>query len=626
MKNLFKKDPSQNASKGMPSAVILSILIHTGLFLLAGMLVVFTVVRKDEQNFEPPKAVERPKMKLKKPKVKLKQSSKPKSTTRIVTRDNRASMPDIQLPEMSGMGDALGDGFGDGLGMMLDPGEITLFGSGQTIGNDFVGTLYNLNRRRDGTLVTMDGDMFRQKLRDFVLSGWNTAAFNAYYRLPNQLYTTHFMIPEVPSPMAPDVFGAPDMEGYFFMIHYKGKLVSQEPITFRFWGIGDAYIMVNVDGREVLLNCWVGHQPYFDWWESTSSDHKQYILGNQPVAVGDWITLEPGKPLDMQVMFGEYVGGALAAMLNVEVQGVEYERNKQGAPILPAFKTAEFSLDLIDEIYPHLYENETCLTNGPVFSDYSVPKAVLNKAGAPLSIEPPPASVSASRIRTWVLADGRTIKAELLTMLGNKVSLKGPRGKIIRIEKDMFSEEDLTYIQLENPPIFDISFSKQSEQRNYPDPLPTAYTYRQPSPTATRYVFSTTVKQISPGSYDQELQVEFFAVGAEINGNRYILLDRQKTLFSPTRENNRSVRLSGNTVELPDFMIGTHEAGWDRRGKKYASFLVVIRDSRGKIIAHETPKKWLFENLENLEKVPVGKYFDKTGTRVRPTRPKTNYY
>ncbi|RKX35139.1 MAG: hypothetical protein DRP64_19530, partial [Verrucomicrobia bacterium] len=66
MKRLFKKNPGKLA-KGMPSAVALSILIHAALFLLAGMLVVFTVVKKEEKKFTPPKAVERPKMKLRKP-------------------------------------------------------------------------------------------------------------------------------------------------------------------------------------------------------------------------------------------------------------------------------------------------------------------------------------------------------------------------------------------------------------------------------------------------------------------------------------------------------------------------------------------------------------------------------
>ena len=82
----------------MPSAVLLSILIHVALFLLAGMLVVFTVVKKEEKTFVPPKAVERPKMKLRKPKVRIKKSSRPKPTTRIVSKVNRANMPDIQLP------------------------------------------------------------------------------------------------------------------------------------------------------------------------------------------------------------------------------------------------------------------------------------------------------------------------------------------------------------------------------------------------------------------------------------------------------------------------------------------------------------------------------------------------
>ena len=75
-------------------------------------MVVFTVVKKEEKKFEPPKAVERPKMKLRKPKVKVKKNTKPKATTRIVTKINRASMPDIQLPEMSGMSEGLGGGIG----------------------------------------------------------------------------------------------------------------------------------------------------------------------------------------------------------------------------------------------------------------------------------------------------------------------------------------------------------------------------------------------------------------------------------------------------------------------------------------------------------------------------------
>ena len=32
-----------------------------------------------------------------------------------------------------------------------------------------------------------------------------------------------------------------------------------------------------------------------------------------------------------------------------------------------------------------------------------------------------------------------------------------------------------------------------------------------------------------------------------------------------------------------------------RRGQKYGGYLIVVTDSRGKIVDHETSHKWLFE-------------------------------
>ena len=172
-----KSKKNKKITKGMPSAVMLSIAIHVALFLLAGMLVVFTVVKKEEKRFVPPKAVERPKMKLRKPKVKVKKSTKPKATTRIVTKINRASMPEIQLPEMTGMTAGLGDGIG-GFEMMPDIETVSIFGSGQSIGNDLEGTLYDFKRRRDGTppTVALGEGEFYQAVERFIKSGWKTSA------------------------------------------------------------------------------------------------------------------------------------------------------------------------------------------------------------------------------------------------------------------------------------------------------------------------------------------------------------------------------------------------------------------------------------------------------------------
>lgn len=68
--------------------------------------------------------VERPKMKLKKPRVKVMKTAKPVSTSRIVTKVGRSSMPDIQLPELEGISGSLA-----GYDMDASVGEVTVYGA-----------------------------------------------------------------------------------------------------------------------------------------------------------------------------------------------------------------------------------------------------------------------------------------------------------------------------------------------------------------------------------------------------------------------------------------------------------------------------------------------------------------
>ncbi len=619
MKRLFKKNGG--ITKGMPHAVGLSILIHAALFFLAGLLVVFTVVKKEEKKFVPPKAVERPKMKLRKPKVKVKKNTKPKPTTRIVTKMNRAIMPDIQLPEMSGMTAGLGGGVG-GFEMMPDLEETSVFGGGQSIGNDFVGQLYDLQRDRQGGVATMDREEFRARIDRFVLGGWKESDLSRYYRAPDKLFTTHFIIPPIPSPMAPDVFGAPETESFFFFVKYKGKLVYPEDIRFRFWGTGDAYSMVRVDGKEVFLAYWPFHHDrdgYFYWWESDSADNLKYYLGNQVMTVGDWIELKAGEPVDMEVLFGEWVGGQVACMLLVEVDGVDYPQTRQGGPLLPAFKTEEFTRDQIEEIWKYLPKGECSLTNGPVFRDFNPQEAVVSadfgeaKNPAP-SGSPPAKHEPPNKMRIWTMVDGRTFKAKFMTTIAGKVSLKNRKGKQLTLPENRFCEADREFIQLETPPQLDINFSKSSKQRVFP------FTLSQEIPRSSYFTFKATIKKTSVKPYDRELTAEYFAIGAEFGGEKHILLDYRKENFFLTKKNGGRFEFSGNPVELVDYA-----SNGQRRGKKYGGYLVVVTDARGEIIAHNASSKLFFGNLENLRTVPVGKYFDDSCIRTAPTRPKRWY-
>lgn len=222
-------------------------------------------------------------------------------------------------------------------------------------------------------------------------------------------------------------------------------------------------------------------------------------------------------------------------------------------------------------------------------------------------------SIASAESRVWTMVDGRTFEAKFVSHIAGKVSLRKPRGKLLKIPHEQFSEADLTFIQLEMPPRLDINFSKKSKQRVFPDSL-------SDLPRSSYFDFAVTIKQTSTTQYDQELIAEYFAIGDEIDGDKNILLDYQKKTFFLSKKNKRTVEFSGKTVELLDYVIGKY-----RRGDKFGGYLVVVTDARGEIIIHKASSKYFYSNLENLRMVPVSKYFDKTCSRVEPTRPKRFY-
>jgi hypothetical protein len=118
-------------------------------------------------------------------------------------------MPDIQLPEMDGLGDGFGDGVG-GFDLTPELEEISVLGSTLSIGSDLEGTFYDFNRRRDGRVAGMESDVFISQLADFVSSGWSTRKLARFYRSPKKLYATTIAVPPIPSPLAPSKFGQPD--------------------------------------------------------------------------------------------------------------------------------------------------------------------------------------------------------------------------------------------------------------------------------------------------------------------------------------------------------------------------------------------------------------------------------
>lgn len=382
MKWLLKK--TKKLVRGTSTAVLVSAGLHILLLVFAASWVVFTVAQNKAAKFTPVQ-INRPKMNLQKLRVKVQESSKPrKSSERIVSSKRVATMPEMNLPQMTGMGGGLEKGIG-GFELMGDLSQMTVFGAGRSVGNDLEGTFYYFPWDRSGNPIpsmtvsteATDPQDFVSAIKDFLANNWSPRVWDRFYRAPAKLYATQLMVPPAKSYTAPQKFGIkeaadPDFKSCLWAVHYKGKIANKTGGTFRFWGFGDDLFYIRINGKVVLNASHADRSEYNppDAWQSTAKEHRQYILGNSRARVGDWFTLEPGVPVDMEALMCEVPGGTFTMMLLVEEKGVEYKKNQEGMPILPIFKTMKTPEQLLDEIKYTLVPGQADLEGGPIFSAY----------------------------------------------------------------------------------------------------------------------------------------------------------------------------------------------------------------------------------------------------------------
>ena len=115
------------------SAMVVSLVLHAVLAVVALSFVAVTVITKNDQKFEA-KQVVRPRMPMKKLQVPVKikrQKRRPRLRQRIVVKHKVRNMPDIKMPEISGIKGGLGAtgiGLGHASGIGFSMPEIELFG------------------------------------------------------------------------------------------------------------------------------------------------------------------------------------------------------------------------------------------------------------------------------------------------------------------------------------------------------------------------------------------------------------------------------------------------------------------------------------------------------------------
>ena len=185
-----------------------------------------------------------------------------------------------------------------------------------------------------------------------------------------------------------------------------------------------------------------------------------------------------------------------------------------------------------------------------------------------------------AEVRTWRSRSGKSIEAEYVGMLRDKIILKTTSGVEKRIPIDAFSKSDREYIQNLKPPRLKLDLDKGLRRKS------------NSSRYTEEFQFEITVTEEFAQSYTKALNLEFFIIGKVAAYNSYVLLDKKNDTFYIEGRTGKEHRFRGRRVSndyneySPVFnnyiIILSTENGHiiDVKGKEgYKKYLHIFRES-----------------------------------------------
>ena len=281
--------------------------------------------------------------------------SAPSINKRIVTTGlSKVALPEMPaMPKVSSaptkMASAGGTDSSFAMGAMTNTGgsggggsAVPFFGFRESKGGgSLVGRFYDLKQTKDKKPSGLDQDKgFPEELHKFVDSGWNESHLSKYFVGPNPLYATQIFIPKIDADRGPHAFNLSGVQPKMWVIHYKGTVIPPEGGTYRFVGMADDILVVRFNGK-VVLDCGSnrpsGKEPQ-KYYASEGLKLDKKMDWYKGLGVGEPFQVQGGNSYDMQVLIGEWPGGDFKAWLLLEKDGVQYDKDKNGQPMLPIFK------------------------------------------------------------------------------------------------------------------------------------------------------------------------------------------------------------------------------------------------------------------------------------------------
>jgi len=207
-----------------------------------------------------------------------------------------------------------------------------------------------------------------------------------------------------------------------------------------------------------------------------------------------------------------------------------------------------------------------------------------------------------AEMRMWTDKKGNSIEAEFVKIIAGKVILKTPAGKQLKVPQSGLSSADQTYLANAVPPKIDIDVDIDRDRKKISESLG----YTRTSEKIKGHV-TLTKKNRDPCSRTFSAYLYIFDEG--ISDKEVRVLDKSKHKFS--FEHQKKISFDGNQSKVEYTKYDSDYYHSTNLGKKYAGYLVVVEDDKGKIICVKGSRP-LYENkASQIRKTTKGSLLDK---------------
>lgn len=206
-----------------------------------------------------------------------------------------------------------------------------------------------------------------------------------------------------------------------------------------------------------------------------------------------------------------------------------------------------------------------------------------------------------AEMRIWSDKKGNTVEAEFISILGDKVVLKSPKGKVLKVPMSGLSAADKKFLASSIPPTIKIEVDIDKDEKKMHD---SGYSVSKKETVSC----SVELKKTSKAACSREFTAYAFVFSENLSDSskKIMLLKEHKFHF----KGSATVTFSTGSASVENYK-GWSSSSNGKSGDEYHGYLIFVEDERGNIITIQSNQTTYEKNIARIKGGKVGTQFDK---------------